>query len=166
MVPVEALAQTPMFHSLSHSELADIAELAHRETYEPGATVFLEGKPADHLYVLEDGKVALEMKIQVDESQAPRHTIIDVLSPGETFAWSSLVEPHVLTMSARCVKRSRVIAIDAAGLRQLMSANCVTGYIIMQQLAGVISRRLRDTREQLVGERGLSLVYETLREGS
>lgn len=165
MVPVEALAKTSMFQGLSHSELAEIAELSHYETFDPGATIFLEGRPADKLYIIEEGKVALEMKIQSGPDQPPRHTIIDVLSPGETFAWSALVEPHILTLSARCVKRTKVISVDAAGLRRLMAADCALGFQILQRLVGVISARLRDTREQLIGERGLSLMYESLREG-
>jgi len=165
MVPVEALANSPMFQGLSHAELADIAEISHRLVFEPGATIFLEGQQADSLFVLEEGKVALEMKVQLGPDQPPKHTIIDVLSAGETFAWSALVEPHELTLSARCVKRSTVIAVDAAGLRQLMAADCGLGFVILQRLSSIISRRLRDAREQLVGERGLSLMYESLREG-
>lgn len=165
MVPVEVLAKWPMFEGLSHAELADIAEISQRLVFEAGETIFVEGNVADKLYVLEDGKVALEMRVQMDPSQPVRHTIIDVLGPGEPFAWSALVEPYVLTMSARCVKRCTAIAVDAAGLRRLMAADCGLGFILLQRLAAVISRRLRDTREQLVGERGLSLMYESLREG-
>ncbi len=165
MVPVEALANKPIFEGLSHAELADIAEVSQRVTFEPGDTVFLEGQQADKLYVLEDGKVALEMRVQLDPNQPVRHTIIDVLGPSEVFAWSALVEPFVLTMSARCVKRSTAIAVDASALRRLMSADCSLGFTVMQRLAVVISRRLRDAREQIVGERGLSLMYESLREG-
>lgn len=164
MVPVEALAQTPMFQSLSHAELADIAELSHRLDFEPGAAIFVEGRQADRLYILEEGKVVLEMKVEAGPDEPPRHTIIDVLSPGETFAWSSLVEPYTFTLSARCVKRCKVIAIDALGLRQLMQGDAALGFVILQRLAGIISRRLRDTREQLVGERGLSIVYDSLRD--
>ena len=164
MVPVEALAKTPIFQGLSQKHLEAIAEISQRQVFETGATVFLEGQQAVRAFVLEDGKVALEMKIQLDPNQQPRHTIIDVLSPGDLFAWSALVEPYVLTMSARCIKRASVIAVNAADLRKLMEIDCSLGFTIMQRLAGVISRRLHDTRAQLVGERGLALMYESLRD--
>lgn len=164
MVPVEAIANTPMFSGLTDEQLANIAEISHRVTFEAGATAFLEGQRASTLFVIEEGKVALEMRAQLDPNLPPRHTIVDVLSPGDTMAWSALVEPHVLTMSARCVKKTVCIAVDGAGLRQLMAADCSLGFKILQRLAGVMSRRLKDTREQLVGERGLALVYESLRD--
>jgi CRP-like cAMP-binding protein len=164
MVPVEALAKTPIFQGLSQNHMEAIAEISQRQVVETGATIFLEGQQASRVFVLEDGKVALEMKIQLDPSQQPRHTIIDVLAPGDLFAWSALVDPFVLTMSARCVKRASLIVVNAADLRRLMEGDCLLGFTIMQRLAGVISRRLHDTRAQLVGERGLALMYESLRD--
>ncbi|MCL4466063.1 MAG: cyclic nucleotide-binding domain-containing protein [Chloroflexi bacterium] len=164
MVPVEALAKTPMFQGLSQKHLEAIAEISQLQVFDTGATIFLEGQQAVRLFALEDGKVALEMKIQLDPSQTPRHTIIDVLSPGDVFAWSALVEPYALTMSARCIKRATVVAINADDLRKLLEADCSLGFTVMVRLAGVISRRLHDTRAQLIGERGLALMYESLRD--
>lgn len=164
MVPVEALAKTPIFNGLSQKQLEAIAEVSQRQVVETGATIFLEGQQAVRIFVLEDGKVALEMMIQLDPAQQPRHTIIDVLAPGDLLAWSALVDPYVLTMSARCIKRASLIAVNAADLHKLMDADCLLGFTIMQRLAGVVSRRLHDTRAQLVGERGLALMYESLRD--
>ncbi|MDA8216425.1 MAG: Crp/Fnr family transcriptional regulator [Dehalococcoidales bacterium] len=163
MVPVEALAKTPMFRGLSDKHLEAIAEISQRQVFETGATIFLEGQPAVYTFILEDGKVALEMKIQLEPNQPPRHTIIDVLFPGDPFAWSAFVEPYTLMLSARCITRATVIAVNAAELRQLLAADCVLGYAIMQRQTQVMSRRLHDTRAQLIGEHGLALMGDSLR---
>ena len=160
MVPVEALAKTPMFQGLSDEHLKAIAEISQRQVFETGATIFREGQQATHAYVLEDGKVALEMKIQLEPKLPSRHTIIDVLLPGDMFAWSAFVEPYTLMMSARCVTRATVIAVDAAALRRLMAEDCSLGFAVLKRLTAVMSRRLMDTRAQLVGEHGLALVSD------
>ncbi|MHB1414901.1 MAG: Crp/Fnr family transcriptional regulator [Chloroflexota bacterium] len=164
MVPVEMLADTPMFKGLPKSHLEEIAEISHKVQYGQGETIFLEGQRADTLYVLLEGKIALDMKINLGPNHQPKPTTIDILSPGDSFGWSALVEPHVLTSSARTIKASSVIAVDGVGLREFMAEDCSLGFVILQRLSVVISRRLREAREQMVGERGLALIYESLRD--
>ncbi len=61
-----------------------------------------------------------------------------------------MVEPHVLTASIKCLDGSRIISIKASDLEHIFEERPLVGYVIMKNLAIVISTRLRDSRVQLV----------------
>ncbi len=74
--------------------------------------------------------------------------------------WSAVVEPFIYTLGALCIDNSKLIAIDAAKIRDLMDEDCDLGYKVMKAIAKIISSRLSHTRIILVGERGLSQLTE------
>jgi hypothetical protein len=81
---------------------------------------------------------------------------VDIITKGESMGWSSVVDPYLYTLGALCIDHTKLIAFDAAKLRNLMDRDCELGYKVMQATAKVISLRLAHTRIILVGERGLS----------
>ena len=53
----------------------------------------------DELHIVNEGKVAIKMRIEI--TPYTQTLSIATLTRGNVFAWSALVEPHVLTASAR-----------------------------------------------------------------
>jgi signal transduction histidine kinase len=109
----------------------------------------VEGDSADQLFVLVDGKVALEMRIRFGPGRADRQATAEVVAPGDPCGWSALVEPYVYTMSAVCLEPCRVVAIPAPLLRDVL-ANCPMGLSVMRQLARLIATRARHSRDTLL----------------
>jgi signal transduction histidine kinase len=149
MVSTQALKRARLFEGLSDSELEKIANLSREEEYRAGAIIFEEGDPAHNLYIVEDGEIALETRLDLGPYTAPKLTTIEVLTPGEAFGWSALVEPHTLTSSARCLKTARVITIEGVGLRHLLESDARIGQKVMARLTSIVASRLRETREKL-----------------
>ena len=145
MVPKEALRKADMFSGLTDMELERVAELGGYEEFKAGADLFREGDEATKLYIVDQGRVA----IQIELGQG-RTITVSTVSAGETIAWSALVPPHELTASARCVADARVIAFPAEALRQLCAARPALGLKVLKNVAQIASSRLRDTRLQLV----------------
>lgn len=149
MVLTQVLKRAKLFEGLSDNELEKIASLSRKEEYGAGAIIFEEGDSARNLYIVEDGEIALETKLDLGPYAAPRLATIEVLTPGEAFGWSALVEPHILTSSARCLKTARVITIEGSGLRHLIDSDAHIGQKVIARLTSIVASRLRDTREKL-----------------
>jgi len=147
MVTPEIIASFPSFTTLDEHEIKALAILAEEEQYEAGAIIFHEGDPAANLYLVLEGRVEMTMNTI---SKGKRPAGVMTVGPGEVFGWSSLVEPYLLTASARCNTRVRAIAIPAPGLRALMAVSCELGFRLMQKACQIASGRLRATRVQLL----------------
>ena len=155
MIPIQLLRKVSIFEGLDNSQLEKIAGLCAEEIHVAGALIFKEGDPAEKLYILREGKFALEMGIRLWPEQKIRQMTIDTLNPGELFGLSALMESDVFTMSARAVDRSKLIVLSGGDLMRLMNEDHDMGYRIASGLANLAAARLRDTRlklTELLGE--------------
>jgi len=141
----QILAQSELFNRLSDLEVEKVAKLGREEVYEAGEILFTEGSLAEDLYVVEEGKVALDMSLSV-YSGSGRYGTVDIMTKGDAFGWSALGGSHVLTMTARCLERVKVIAIDGDSLYSLFNQDHSLGFKIMEGLIAIVSSRLRHMR--------------------
>ncbi len=149
MALMQALKKAALFERLSDSELEKIASLSREEEYRAGEIIFEEGESARNLYIVKGGEIALETQLDLGPHVAPKLITIEVLTAGEVFGWSALVKPHVLTLSARCVRTAKVIVIEGAALRRLLDSDARIGQKVMARLADIVASRLKETREKL-----------------
>lgn len=143
MVSVEMLRGFQLFEGLDEGELGQIARLCHERSYEEGSIVLTAGGSAADIYLLKDGEVDIQVEVVVYDLEA--RTSVYTVRQGETFAWSALVPPHMLTASARCRRKSDVITINGKELIQILEKSNHIGYVVMQNLSKVISSRLAAT---------------------
>ena len=151
MIPISLLRKFKTFEGLTDSELEKIADLCREEDCEVGTVIYREGDVANDLYVVAQGKVALEMGVPLWPHASPTRVTIDVLTRGEIFGKSALVEPHIRILSPRCVEKAKVIAIDGSELRHLLDTAPHIGYKLMGRIANAIASRLTNTRKELLG---------------
>lgn len=151
----QTLRECHLFQRLSDSELEKVLALSSSRVYGAGATIFHEGDSAEQLFVLEEGKVALQKKVPMPQAQWGRRITVDVVTKGEVFGWSGIVEPYILTLSAICLQKTAAVAIDAAKLRSLLKEDHQIAYEVLGGLVKVIASRLGDTMHLLVSERSM-----------
>ena len=165
MLTITDLEAFPIFDGIPPDTMARIAQLAQTQEYDRNAIIFEEGQAATHLYGVLEGEVELSivfrdrvMKAEVRYEDyvrkrvdtIERDIVIEVLDPGDIFAWSSLSEPHRLTTTATSTEPTRVFAIDASELEAVLAQATDVGYLFMQRVATLISRRLRRRTEKLL----------------
>jgi len=161
MSNLDIIKENYMFRELTKEQLAKVDAIAQEKTYEAGQAVFKEGDQAGHIYILEEGRVLLEMRIAPYPERSPSPSaVIDVVSKGEVFGWSALVPPNIFTLSASTADKCRVVAIDGPKLNELMEADPIMGYEIVKRLAKIAAVRLKRSREMLMSERGLALLSQ------
>ena len=157
-VSVAELQGTEIFAGLSDDNLELIAEWCSQCICEAGEYCAVMGDTTDELLIINWGKVAIEMQVEV----APyTHTVtITTLTKGRVCAWSAIVPPHVLTASIKCIERTQMISVRASDLQRVFEGRPSVESIVMKNLAQVISSRLRDSRIQLI-----RLVAEVMKQG-
>ena len=150
MISLEILRRNPFFAGLDEHELKSIAMISTQAQTPAGTILFEEGQTADAFYLLLEGDVALSCN-SPSEPNAQIH--IEDVNPGEPFAISALIPPHILTHTARSSSACQTIRINAPALRALCEQDCKVGYALMRRVAAAAMERLQFTRVQLAAER-------------
>jgi len=114
-----------------------------RSTYErtlaPGDTVFDEGDPGDHLYVIQSGEIELAREGQQDRRVVAR------LGPGDFFGELSVVAGQRRSTRAVAVKQTRVLELDRATLE----AMCLAQPEIAIRMIRILVSRLVEAERRL-----------------
>jgi CRP-like cAMP-binding protein len=116
--------------------------------------IFEEGDPANDLYLLLDGSVDLYFTPHITNGHpTPSEILIGEINPGEPFGISALIEPHILSATARAAKPGKILKVNGPALRALCEVDCALGYALMRQVAKAALERLHFTRIQLAAVR-------------
>jgi CRP-like cAMP-binding protein len=122
-----------------------ILALSEPCSFTAGQTIFEEGAHSLYLYVVREGRVAIE-------AHMPGWGVrtIDTVGPGELFSWSALIEPRLETASARALEETDVLRVKGGALMDACREDADFGFEIYRTLAEVISERLVAMRGQLL----------------
>ncbi|HEY8238640.1 MAG TPA: cyclic nucleotide-binding domain-containing protein [Candidatus Limnocylindrales bacterium] len=134
------------FDHLSPAAHAHLVELARPIEYEAGAVVLREGVDTPFLGALLEGRVALRLRIP---ERGERLTIVTV-EPGQLLGWSAVVPPYRATVDAFATEPTRVLAIDAAALRERLAGDCELAAELLPLVLESVSMRLSASWQQLL----------------
>jgi CRP-like cAMP-binding protein len=157
MTARQILRNCEVFSALSNAELEKVASSALEKQYEAGTTLFQEGGSAEELFVLQEGKVALQMTLPKALAQTGRRVTVDIVARNELVGWSAIVEPYVYTLTAVCLQDVKTLSLSGTKLRWLLRDDYKVGHEILEGLIKVVASRLNDTRRVLISERSLTL---------
>jgi len=156
MVSAAFLKECNVFQGLTDAQIEKLMAIAKEESFPTGTLLYKEGDPSTHLYLVQQGKVFLEMKTDMGPTRPPMQVIIDVVTRREAFGWSAFVEPNLHTLSALIAEPTTMIIFDGGKMKALMEEDCGMGYEVMKGLARLLANRLNHTRVLLIGERALA----------
>jgi CRP-like cAMP-binding protein len=136
----------PWFQEVAPEYVQKIAKISRLRKIKAGDVLFREGDVEDYLYVVIQGRVALDIFI-------PHRGKIRIYTaePWDIFGWSS-VTPVIRkrTAGAVAVVDGAVVSIDSEKLRNLCDEDHDLGYLVMRRLANIVASRLLVTRLQLL----------------
>ena len=155
---INLLRRSELFSELTEDELCVLMPFCADTVMAEDCMIFNEGREASHLYVLTEGKIALQKHIRVPHARHSRRTTITLCYPGEIVGWSALAVPFKYTLSAVAWESSKLIKIDASTLRKALEMYPELGHKVTRALAAVMSRRLRHTIDVLINERETSFL--------
>jgi CRP-like cAMP-binding protein len=139
------IAAHPFFAELTAGQLADLAGAGTAATYEPGGRLFAEQGVADRFWLIEDGGVALDMRVPGRGDQ-----VVETLAGGTVLGWSWLHPPYRWHFGAVARETTTTIVFDAASVRRHCDTDPAFGYAILRCFTPVITQRLQATRLRML----------------
>ena len=134
-----------LFQGLSPSQLERIAAITAEQHVNEGHWLFKEEQPATSVYLLKDGAIELVTRVE-DAIEIP----VSIIRPDNgCLGIGALVEPHLYSLSARCLQDSTVLKIDQSTLQNLMQDDIELRCTIMTNLARKMLERLKETRQEV-----------------
>ena len=129
----EAMRAIPLFRHLGYKEQLAVLSLAVTRSYGPGAEIAVEEGPAEELFVVVRGRVAVE------KGGVP----IAELLPGGHFGELGLVDNGPRPATVRALEPTRCVVLCRNDLLSLMRREPVLAVKLLWSLVQVLSERLR-----------------------
>jgi CRP/FNR family cyclic AMP-dependent transcriptional regulator len=137
--------QHPFLSGMDEQNRQIFLQGAKVREFAPGEVIFREGDPANALYLIESGEVALEAT-----SAGSGPTTIQILGRGEVLGWSWLFPPFAWHFQARATQPTRALCCDGGHLLVQAEEHPEFGYDVIRRITQILIRRLQATRRKLV----------------
>ena len=109
----ELLQRIPLFAALTPEQIASFADRFRVDVFAPDTFIFLEGDPADRLWVVQSGQVKI-IKYSADGLE----NILEVILPGEMFGGAGILFP-VHPATAVAMTETTTLSLEREGYLQL-----------------------------------------------
>jgi signal transduction histidine kinase len=104
---------------------------------------------AEEIYIVSQGKVAIEMGLHLG-GQVRRPATIETVTGGYTAGWTPLVGEKMRIASGRCVVKTTAVAINGEALLRLFEEDNKLGLRMTHKLVNLVCSRLESVRDTLV----------------
>jgi len=138
---IKFLKTVPFFNELSDRQLKTVSGILFERKYETDELIFEEGQPGAALFLILDGKVAIEMH------RENHMTTLAILERGAFFGEMALLDETPRSANARFLERTHALALYRNDLSQLIQSDPQTACQIYRALARMVGDRLRSTNE-------------------
>jgi CRP-like cAMP-binding protein len=142
-VTMGLLQQMPIFGAIDDEALQFLLDPVPLITVRSGDYFFRENDPADCMYVLESGRVA------VFKEWAGREMLLRRLDAGDCFGEMALLDLFPRSASVRAESDCHAIALAPEHLYRLFEHDARQFAMIQMNIGREMSRRLRDADDQL-----------------
>jgi CRP/FNR family transcriptional regulator, cyclic AMP receptor protein len=142
-VRLELLQRMPIFGAIRDDALLFLLAQAREVSVAAGAYFFREGDPAQSMFVLESGRVA------VFKSWQGRDFVLQNLEPGDCFGEMALMDLCPRSASVRAQTDCVAIELGSGDLLRLFERDAEQFALIQMNMGREVCRRLRATDEVL-----------------
>lgn len=139
---IDLIGTVPLFEAVEPALRARIEAFTEVIEAEPGHLLSHQGAMPEVLHVLLEGQVALS-STAADGTTA----LVEVLHPVDHFVLASVLSRLPYLMTARTVTRSRLLAIDAAGLLDLVSEEASIANLLLRSVSREFRSMVRQVRD-------------------
>jgi CRP/FNR family transcriptional regulator, cyclic AMP receptor protein len=143
---IHFLKTVPFFDELSHRQLKNVSGIMFERSYEAGELIFEEGQPGAALFLILEGRVAIERCRE--DNTLPLAT----LEEGAFFGEMALLNEAPRSADARALEQTSALALYRNDLSDLVQRDPQGACQVYRALASMISDRLRLTNELVQAE--------------
>jgi CRP-like cAMP-binding protein len=134
-------AAPDLLQGLSPDETARVSSLGTVRVLAPGEVLFGLGASAEHLFVVQRGRLALSLPMRIGDRD--EDVFMEERVPGQALGWSALVPPHRFTLTATAAVETEVLCLARTALDAYFTDHGDVGYVVTRNLAAVIGHRLQ-----------------------
>ena len=138
---IQFLKTVPFFDRLSNRQLKTVSDIMFERSYDTDESIFDEGQPGAALFLILNGKVAVEIYRETSTTR------LAVLESGAFFGEMALLDDTPRSANARALEPTRALALYRNDLNGLRHRHPRTACQIYRSLASMIGDRLRSTNE-------------------
>ena len=138
---IQFLKTVPFFDRLSNRQLKTVSGIMFERSYDTDESIFEEGQPGAALFLILDGKIAIEIYRETSTTR------LAVLESGAFFGEMALLDDTPRSANARALEPTQTLALYRNDLNDLAHRDAKTACQIFRSLAGTIGDRLRLTNE-------------------
>jgi len=148
MTLFENIKSSILADGLSDADINKLASIAGELQYFKDATIFQQDDEEDCIYILIEGKIAIERS-----PQTGRHVgraLIQNVRRGQLIGEMGFVERRKRSATATAKSFVRLAAFPFTGLQALIESDADFGVRFLRIVAEILSRRLRRMNEQWI----------------
>lgn len=143
---LDSLRKLDVMESFNEQELQKLLEMSTIRKYKAGECIVQEGRSDTWLYFLMFGRIRISKKGK---------EVAELIRKGEIFGEMGALDNSPRSASAHAVTDTVCMATDMFYLEKLTGADKTTfGYVLYRLLAEILSRRLRQTTDELIRAKG------------
>jgi len=146
----QLLAAHSFFKGIDAKYISRLAEQATPVSFKAGEYIFHQSEKARQFYLLNEGKVAVEVPTLVHGS-----ITIQTTGQNEILGWSWLFPPYTWHFDARAMEATNALVFDGEWLRGQCEEDHELGYAFMKRISETVVNRLQATRLQLLDVYGI-----------
>lgn len=144
------IAMHPFFADMEPARIREILNHSQMRHFEAREFLFHEHAPADRLFLLLTGAVALETR--ADGGHLVR---VCTAKENEVVGWSWLFPPFAWHFHAQALEPTDAVVCDGGHLLVMCEDDPVFGYEFMKRIVHLVIQRLHATRKQLISIEGI-----------
>jgi len=141
------LKKIRFFDNYSDKQLDTIVSMSSVKEFRVKEILFEQYDELSEVYVLFEGSLSLGISLARE-----KRIHLGTIEEGQLFSWSAVFSPFISTAWVMALAPAKVISIDAKKLNKEIEKDCDFGFKTMSKIAQTISRRLSDTRFQLMNQ--------------
>lgn len=139
------LSEVELFNDLSNDELNLLEDAYEQKFLAPGEYLFKENNPRTSFYVVADGLIQLSKKdLNGDEKSLTMFGRSDFLAEG------ALLDDYPHSTNAKAITNAVVLIFNATNLHNILDTSPNIYVKIIAKTARIISRRMRQTTNQVI----------------
>lgn len=138
MVSPELIRRYPYFSGLNIEKINLLANIAEELEVERDQYFHHDGDDIENVYLIVEGDVSLITSLPQQEKEV----VINTLSTGDVFGWTSLLPPYTAGAGAKSVTKCKLIFFNSNQLRERFEDDYQFGYTMMKKIAQMARERL------------------------
>ena len=138
------LRRCELLEPLNDAQIEALAEEAATRRLADGESLFRQDEESRCLFVVESGELSIRLA-----SASGEQIGWYITGAGTLLGWSAFFSPPAYVADAHAVgAETRALVVDVGRAEEIMLRDPAVAYQVMKRIAGQISARLRDLREE------------------